>query len=940
MNEHNALGFLSGGGAAADLIRHFDWASTFLGASEVWPQGMKSVIGIILRSPVPMVTLWGRDGVMIYNDAYSVFAGDRHPHLLGSKVREGWAEIAEWSDGVMRLVLAGETLAYRDQELTLQIGGKRRRIWLNLDYSPILDESGTPMGVIAIVVETTAKVRAERWLNGERERLRQMFQQAPGFVAMLTGKEHTFDLVNPAFLQLIGHRDVLGKPVRSALPDIEGQGFFETLDKVLATGEPVSGNALPVMLQRVPGAAAEQRFIDLVYQPIRNDTDEIIGIFAQGVDVTDRILAEKAVRAREAQFSTFAQAMPNQVWTSLPDGTLDWFNARTYEFSGVRAGELDGHGWTNIVHPDDLPLAAERWAAALETQAVYEVEFRIRRHDSTFRWHLVRAVPLRDPAGVITRWIGTNTDIDDQKLSEFELSAAKFAAEEANLAKSTFIANMSHELRTPLSAIIGYSEMMLEEIEDGGDSTSLAADMLKIENNARHLLGLINDVLDLSKVESGKMEIYAEDFDVEPVMRELATTVESLVGKKNNRLDLHLASDLGTMRSDLTKVRQVLLNLISNAAKFTEDGTITLAVSREVQVDGVDRVIFRIADSGIGMSEEQLAKLFQRFQQADSSTTRMFGGTGLGLSLTKAFTDMLGGDVEVDSVPGEGSTFTVRLPVTYVPQPDELAEPEAESPAVGDGDELGDNAQDLVLVIDDDPDQRALMTRFLHREGFRVQTASEGMEGLELARKLQPRAILLDVMMPGIDGWSVLSELKADPELSAIPVVMVTFIDQRSLAASLGAADYMMKPVRWDRFSKVMDRFRAPEGGVLIVEDNADVRQQVRLVLEKDGWIVTEAENGHEGLSRVAAARPQVVLLDLTMPVMDGFTFLEKLRAMPGCADLPVVVLTARDLTRDDRRLLRGASQILNKGDVSLRSVAERLHQLADESHEVFAKTD
>ena len=449
MIETNAFGFLNGGGAVADLIGGFHWAATPLGAMGSWPPGMKAVIGVVLRSPVPIVTLWGSDGVMIYNDAYSVFAGDRHPHLLGSKVREGWVEIADWNDRVMHVVLGGETLAYRDQELTLHIGGKPRRIWLNLDYSPILDESGTPTGVIAIVVETTAKVRAERWLHGERERLRQMFQQAPGFVAMLTGAEHTFDLVNPAFLQVIGHRDVLGKPVREAMPDIEGQGFFEMLDRVFTTGEPMSGSALPVMLQRVPGAAAEQRFVDLVYQPIRDDTDEIIGIFAQGVDVTDRILAEKAVRAREAQFSTLAQAMPNQVWTSQPDGTLDWFNARTYEFSGATAGELDGAGWTRIVHPDDLPTAAERWAAALATQAVYEVEFRIRRDDGTYRWHIVRAVPLRDQSGVVTRWIGTNTDIDDQKLAEIELSAAKFAAEEANLAKSTFIANMSHELRVP-----------------------------------------------------------------------------------------------------------------------------------------------------------------------------------------------------------------------------------------------------------------------------------------------------------------------------------------------------------------------------------------------------------------------------------------------------------------------------------------------------------
>ena len=253
MDQSGRFGFLAGGGVLADLIGQFEWAATTLGPLVAWPQDMRSVIGLVLRSPVPMVTLWGADGVMIYNDAYSAFAGDRHPALLGLKVREGWAEVADFNDNVMRRGLAGQTLAYRDQELTLNIGGQPRRIWLNLDYSPIPGEDGTPVGVIAVVVETTARVRAERWLNGERDRLRQMFEQAPGFVALVTGQDHVFDLINPAFLQLIGHRDVLGKSVRRALPDVEGQGFFELLDNVFATGEPVSGNALPVMLERVRG---------------------------------------------------------------------------------------------------------------------------------------------------------------------------------------------------------------------------------------------------------------------------------------------------------------------------------------------------------------------------------------------------------------------------------------------------------------------------------------------------------------------------------------------------------------------------------------------------------------------------------------------------------------------------------------------------------------
>jgi signal transduction histidine kinase/DNA-binding response OmpR family regulator len=508
-----------------------------------------------------------------------------------------------------------------------------------------------------------------------------------------------------------------------------------------------------------------------------------------------------------------------------------------------------------------------------------------------------------------------------------EAEAAREQAEEANQAKSTFIANMSHELRTPLSAIIGYSEMMAEEIADGCEPSDLAGDMAKVEGNARHLLGLINDVLDLSKVESGKMDVFAEDFAVEPMLRDVAATVDALVTKKGNTLQLDLAPELGDAYTDLVKLRQMLLNLLSNAAKFTENGTIVLRATREIGQNGDAWLHLAVRDSGIGMSAEELAKLFQRFTQADASTTRRFGGTGLGLSLTKALAEMLGGSVSVESAPDQGSGFTLHLPATYTLSEAPQAEaPQAPEPPTDDE----DPAWELVLVIDDDPDQRALMTRVLHREKFRVEVAADGRSGLAQARRMRPRAILLDVMMPGIDGWSVLTELKSDPELSTIPVVMVTAVDQRSLAASLGATDYMLKPLDWDRFSEVVNRFRTSQGGILLVEDEFAIRSDICAVLEKDGWSVMEASDGHEALKMAAAQCPAMVLLDLSMPVMDGFRFLEELRRTPGCAEVPVVVMTGRELSRDDRQRLRGASQILNMGDVSLQGLTERLHKLAE----------
>jgi PAS domain S-box-containing protein len=422
--------FLAGGGEVAKIIASKDWSGSPIGPIGTWSKTLTSTVALILQSPVPIVTLWGEDGVMLYNDAYSVFAGGRHPELLGSKVREGWAEIADFNDNVMKVGLAGRTLRYEDQELTLHRNGVGEQVWMNLDYSPILGEDGTPVAVIAIVVETTAKVRAERWLSGERERLRRMFEQAPGFMAMLTGPEHIFELANAAYTQLVGDRAILGKPIRQSLPELEGQGFFDILDGVYASGTPVSGVSRSIVLNRSPNAHAEQRYVDFVYQPVRNEAGSVIGIFVQGTDVTDRMMAEHAVQESEEKFRTLAQAMPNQVWVARHDGELEWFNDQVYVYSGAARGSLDGQGWGIIIHLDDFRAAREQWRHAVTTGSTYECEFRIRRRDGVYRWHIARALPIRDNAGHILRWIGTNTDIEDQKSAARALERLNQALEQ------------------------------------------------------------------------------------------------------------------------------------------------------------------------------------------------------------------------------------------------------------------------------------------------------------------------------------------------------------------------------------------------------------------------------------------------------------------------------------------------------------------------------
>ncbi|MCJ2021879.1 response regulator [Methylobacterium sp. E-065] len=659
------------------------------------------------------------------------------------------------------------------------------------------------------------------------------------------------------------------------------------------------------------------------------------GTIPAGLAEAGEAEARRGMRASEATLRTVMDTLPVGVLIAeAPSGHIVGHNARVAAILGhdvmpTTAGGgpercVGFHADGRRVGPEDWPLLK----LARHGTGEGEIEVDYQRGDGRRAWVGFSGAPMHDADGGLVGSVVVS-DIDERKRAELLLEAAKHAAEEANRAKSEFLANMSHELRTPLSAVIGYSEMLQEEMEDLGHE-NLLPDMRKIEANARHLLGLINDVLDLSKIEAERMETYVEEFSVESVVRDVASTVEALIDKKGNALTLDLRDDLGEARTDVTKLRQCLINLLSNAAKFTEGGRITLSVERTLR-EGTDWLDFRVTDTGIGMTPEQQARLFERFTQADASTTRKFGGTGLGLSITRAFATMLGGQISVASQEGSGTTFTVTVPARITGTNDE--ETSTAIDEVADG--SATQASGLVLVVDDDPATRDLVARFLERDGFRVAVARDGKEGIERARTLRPRVILLDVTMPRMDGWSVLRTLRGDAELGNTPIIMVTVLDEQSLAFSLGATDYLQKPVDWDELHGVMDRFRPQihEGPLLVIHDDADTRERMSTRLSREGWRVTTAENGRIGLAAVAAERPSLILLDLMMPEMDGFAFLNALRARPGCGSIPVVVLTAKDVDGDDRRRLAGqADRVLMKGRVGLDDLPDLLRPLVASS--------
>jgi PAS domain S-box-containing protein len=508
-------------------------------------------------------------------------------------------------------------------------------------------------------------------------------------------------------------------------------------------------------------------------------------------------------------------------------------------------------------------------------------------------------------------------DLTQRKATERALAEARDKALEATRAKSAFLANMSHELRTPLNAIIGYSELLLEDAASSAPDS--VEDLAKISGAGRHLLTLINDILDLSKIEAGFLKLHREWLDVAEMAKEVATTVSPMAARNGNLVSVELDPDVSRICADVTRVRQILLNLMGNASKFTHDGRLGLRVRREVRQDAA-WVVFEVWDTGIGIPQALLSHIFDEFVQGDASTTRKFGGTGLGLAITRRLCELMGGDITVSSEPGQGSTFVVALPVEVV-GPIERAKPRSHPPLPEEPIPLPPDAP-LVVVIDDDPHAQELMRRTLARGGFRSLPARDGATGLALCRQRRPAAVTLDVLMPGHDGWQVLAALKADAELSSIPVVMVSVLHDRPKGFALGASHYLTKPIDRNELISTLERYRPLDtpGTALVVEDNDALRVLMERSLTRSGWTVHEARNGAEALEILEQHPPDIVLLDLMMPVMDGFDFLATVRSHTRWQ-------TARELSSEERVRLEGQAQrVLEKGLVSPEAL---LHQVA-----------
>ncbi|HWJ73823.1 MAG TPA: PAS domain-containing protein [Kaistia sp.] len=594
-------------------------------------------------------------------------------------------------------------------------------------------------------------------------RLRQLFEQSPSFMAILRGPRHRFELVNPRYRQMIGHREVIGQEVADAIPEVVGQGFIDLLDRVYVTGEPFIGQSVPISLVREPGSAPEPRFLDFVYQPIRDNDGVVSGIFVEGIDVTMAHDAVAALRESEAQFRTLAEAMPNHVWTARADGMLDWFNSRTYEYGGVAPGALDGTAWTNIVHPDDLMQAGRRWSAALASGSVYETEFRLRSADGAYRWFIARAVPLVGGDGTLSRWIGTNTDIHEQKanaeaLAELnqtleqqvslrtdELMAAEEALRQSQKMEAVgqLTGGIAHDFNNLLAGISGSLQLLEKRIGQGRfDSVQRYLDAA--QSSSKRAAALTQRLLAFSR----RQTLDPKPTNINRLVADLDELIRRTMGPSVD-MEVVGAGGIWLTLVDPNQLENALLNLCINARDaMPNGGRLTVETANKWLDDRAARdrdlppgqyVSLSVSDTGTGMAPDVIARAFDPF-----FTTKPLGeGTGLGLSMVYGFVRQSGGTVRIYSEIGHGTTMTLYLP-RHIGEADECV-----ADTAARAHEFSAHGE-TVLIVDDEAIVRMLVVDVLREAGYAVLEAADGPAGLKVMQSAARIDLLVtDVGLPG-----------------------------------------------------------------------------------------------------------------------------------------------------------------------------------------------
>ncbi|MGO4550716.1 PAS domain-containing protein [Lysobacter sp. 2RAF19] len=879
MNAHSNLRFLDAPGSVAALMRDHDWSRSPLGPPDRWPQSLRSVVSLMLRSEFPMFVAWGPALGFLYNDAYAEVLGAKHPFALGRPFEEIWSEIWDDVGPLAHRALAGESVYMENLPLMMRRKGYDESTWFTFSYSPVIDEKGDVAGMFCTCTETTAGVTAERTRVAQMQRLMSLFEQAPGFVAVTRGHDHVYEIANPAYLEFVGKERIVGMSVRTALPELD-QKFIDQLTQVFETGQPYIGRRIPVGLRRGHEGDIEDRIVDFVFQPIVDDHGRVDGIFIQGTDMTDHALAERQVeterlrldavveslpsgvalaspegvitrvnaanrelwgmqpttgalsayrtrqgwwaddsarrgealddedwalaralrgevvrgdiveiapfddhprrtvlmqarpvrleggslagavvvqtdisdrvraetdlRASEARFRTMTNAMPQMVWSALPDGYNDYYNQQWYDFTGLVAGKSEGDRWADVLHPDDLERAWSRWRRSLDSGEDYEVQIRLRHHSGSYRWVLARAVPVRGDDGTILHWLGTATDIHEQRVAQESLERSERALRDADQRKDEFLAMLAHELRNPLAPIGTASQLLMLS----SDPTRVRAAGEVIARQVRHMTELVDDLLDVSRVTRGLVHLDMETVDLKSIVTSAIEQVRALIDARGHALRTRLPAGRMWVNGDRTRLVQILANLLNNAAKYTPEGGEIHLVADVVQ----DQVRVCIRDNGQGIEPGLLPKIFDLFTQADRSPDRTQGGLGIGLALVRSLVVLHGGSITADSKGrNQGAAFTVSLPQA---QPPVFEAHRPIDPATHAGVGLD------VVVVDDNVDAAETLQVLLQAMGHRARVFHRARDAYESIVAQPPDVAFLDIGLPDITGHELARSIR------------------------------------------------------------------------------------------------------------------------------------------------------------------------------------
>jgi PAS domain S-box-containing protein len=749
------LGFLADGGQLGILIRGHDWANTTLGLPERWPQPLRTAIRLILNSGHPMYIWWGPELLCFYNDAYSASIGpERHPGSIGLPARQVWAEIWHLIGPQIEQVMGGRGATWHENQLVpITRHGRLEDVYWTYSYSP-LDDSQAPNGVGGVLVvcaETTPTVLAEKRRAEEVVRQREMFAQAPGFMIVMSGPTHRVEFVNDSHRRLFGSDDWGGRSIRDAFPDVSGQGFFELLDGVFATGRTYRGRAVPARFRRPEDGVEETRFLDFIYAPTHDGSGTINGVFCEGFDATQQIAAETALRRQEEQLRLATEAADVGLWdVDLVDDKLFW-PPRVKAMFGISAdADVSMADFYTGLHPEDRERTTAAFSAAVDPaqRSLYDVEYRtVGKEDDVLRWVAAKGRGIFDEAGKCVRVIGTAIDISQRKTTEQLLRLSEERLREADRRKDEFLATLAHELRNPLAPLANVAAL-LQRAPSAPEQVTYFGQV--IERQTKAMAVLLDDLLEVSRISTGKLQLKKKVVSVASVIESALEPVRPALETREHELRVEMSGAEALLQADPVRLPQVLTNLLTNAIRYSDPGT---PVTLRARADA-DAVSFEVEDTGIGLSAEQIPTIFTLFSQA-APIERAEGGLGIGLALAKALVEMHGGRIDASSSGlGKGSKFTVVVPrgVSVFPE----AEVPLRAAAMVRGGVRGS-----VLIADDNVDAVDTLATLLRLDGYDVHVAYDGLKAVELANAMKPLACFIDIGMPAMNGLEVAKRLKA-----------------------------------------------------------------------------------------------------------------------------------------------------------------------------------